>query len=167
MTQKTINFARVLLELGMDGSKLQEVRQIFADNPLLVDALICPVVSKKEKLQVVDRVFEGEIKNFLKVLCENDGIDELFEILDCYEKMKLEADNVLCATLVYVTPPDAEQKKKIEDFLCKKYNRTSVRLDMVKDESLLGGFVIKTMDREYDWSLAGRHRMMTQKLVMR
>lgn len=38
---------------------------------------------------------------------------------------------------------------------------------MVKDESLLGGFVIKTMDREYDWSLAGRHRMMTQKLVMR
>ena len=36
MTQKTINFARVLLELGMDGSKLQEVRQIFADNPLLV-----------------------------------------------------------------------------------------------------------------------------------
>ena len=116
---------------------------------------------------MVDRLFEGEIKNFLKVLCENDGIDELFEILDCYEKMKLEADNVLCATLVYVTPPDAEQKKKIEDFLCKKYNRTSVRLDMVKDESLLGGFVIKTMDREYDWSLAGRHRMMTQKLVMR
>ena len=57
MTQKTINFARVLLELGMDDKKLQEVRQIFADNPLLADALICPVVSKKEKLQVVDRLF--------------------------------------------------------------------------------------------------------------
>ena len=73
MTQKTINFARVLLELGMDDKKLQEVRQIFADNPLLADALICPVVSKKEKLQVVDRLFEGEIKNFLKVLCDTHG----------------------------------------------------------------------------------------------
>ena len=73
MTQKTINFARVLLELGMDDKKLQEVRQIFADNPLLVDALICPVVSKKEKLQVVDRLFEGEIEATVLMMANPAG----------------------------------------------------------------------------------------------
>ncbi|HCW25376.1 MAG TPA: F0F1 ATP synthase subunit delta, partial [Coprococcus sp.] len=38
---------------------------------------------------------------------------------------------------------------------------------MVEKKELIGGFVIRTGDREYDRSILGRYKSLRQKLVMR
>ena len=59
------------------------------------------------------------------------------------------------------------QKKGIEDFLKKEYKTSDVELTLEKKDSLIGGFIIKVGNKEYDWSLAGRCKRLTQRLVTR
>ena len=48
-----------------------------------------------------------------------------------------------------------------------KYHKTDVKIEIVKDPALLGGFILKTGDDEYDWSLKGRLSRLEQKLTWR
>ena len=38
--------------------------------------------------------------------------------------------------------------EKIREFLCEKYHKTDVKIEIVKDPALLGGFILKTGDDE-------------------
>lgn len=53
----------------------------------------------------------------MKTLCDNDGFDMINDIFDEYEKYAREQQDILSATLYYVTPPTDKQKAGIEDFL--------------------------------------------------
>jgi F-type H+-transporting ATPase subunit delta len=167
MTQKSINYAEVLYRLNVEEQVVLDTENIIRENPELHDVLVSPVVSRRDKIKVIDRIFPQEAKNFLKVLCENDGIDQIYDICDEYIKHRKVKNDILLATLYYVSPPTEEQKRGIENFLLKTYDKKAVELHMEKKEDLIGGFVIKTGDREYDWSLAGRCNLLKQRLVTR
>ena len=47
--QKTSNFARRLCNLPVTEGMVQEMRQVFVDNPLMQAALMDPTVSQQEK----------------------------------------------------------------------------------------------------------------------
>lgn len=68
MTQKAINYAEVLYQLKTDADELHEAETIVRQNPALQEALTCPVVSKKKKTEIIDKIFQKEIASFLKVL---------------------------------------------------------------------------------------------------
>lgn len=170
MTQKAINYAIVLYQLGITENAVEEIRAQLEEAPELVAALSSPVVSHADKRRIADRVWSGSgahIAGFMKTLCDNDGFGMIGDIFDEYESYAREQENVLTATLYYVTPPNEAQKKGIEDFLIREYGKTSVQLSMVEKKELIGGFVIQTGDREYDRSVLGRYKSLKQKLVMR
>ncbi len=75
--------------------------------------------------------------------------------------------NILSATLYYVTPPKAEQLEGIKKFLKKQYHTQAVALKLKEDKSLVGGFIIRTKDHEYDNSLKGSIHELQQKLIWR
>ena len=51
--QKTSNFARRLCNLPVTEGMVQEMRQVFVDNPLMQAALMDPTVSLQEKEGVI------------------------------------------------------------------------------------------------------------------
>nr|WP_243147819.1 MULTISPECIES: ATP synthase F1 subunit delta [unclassified Coprococcus] len=150
---------------------VEEIKALVDGSPELVYALADPVVSHADKRKVVDRVFDRfgnkDLVNFMKTLCDNDGFDMIHDIFDEYEKYAREQQDILSATLYYVTPPTDKQKAGIENFLMKEYGSKAVQLSMVEKKELIGGFVIRTGDREYDRSILGRYKSLRQKLVMR
>ena len=169
MTQKAINYAEVLCELNIDAAELSDMEAVVRENPELQEALTCPVVSREKKSEVIDKIFDGSktTVKFLKVLCNNSDFDQFFEICREYRVLIKKKADVLLATLYYVTPPTETQKKGIEDFLKKEYKTSDVELTSEKKDSLIGGFIIKVGNKEYDWSLAGRCKRLTQRLVTR
>ena len=171
MTQKAINYGIVLYQLGISQDMVEEIKALVDENLELADALASPVVEHAEKRKVIDRVFDRfgskELVNFMKTLCDNDGFDMINDIFDEYEKYAREQQDILSAALYYVTPPTDKQKAGIEDFLMKEYGSKAVQLSMVEKKELIGGFVIRTGDREYDRSILGRYKSLRQKLVMR
>ena len=146
MTQKAINYGIVLYQLGISQDMVEEIKALVDENLELADALASPVVEHAEKRKVIDRVFDRfgskELVNFMKTLCDNDGFDMINDIFDEYEKYAREQQDILSATLYYVTPPTDKQKAGIEDFLMKEYGSKAVQLSMVEKKDLIGGFVL-------------------------
>lgn len=167
MTQKAINYAEVLYQLKINADELHEAETIVRQNPALQEALTCPIVSKKKKTEIIDKIFQNEIASFLKVLCSHSDFDQFFDICAEYKVLAKKKADILLATLYYVTPPTDAQKKGMEDFLKKEYKTSGVELTLEKKESLIGGFMLRVGNREYDWSLSGRCKRLTQRLVMR
>ena len=54
-----------------------------------------------------------------------------------------------------------------ERYSVRKFSAREVELTLTEDKSLVGGFVLRAGDREYDWSLIGRYKKLKQKLTRR
>lgn len=70
----------------------------------------------------------------------------------------------LSAVLRCVIPPNEKQLERFRTFLQKTYHTENVTLDVVKDASLIGGFVLEVGSDEYDWSVRGRQRAFSETL---
>ena len=154
MTETSINYAKALYGLSVPGEAICETGKIFKNTPEIGKMLENPLVSLKEKEQVIERIFPQEMKSFLKVTCKYQKIDRIGEILEAYD-------------LLYVTRPAEEQENKMKDFLRSQFSAREVELTLTEDKSLVGGFVLRAGDREYDWSLIGRYKKLKQKLTRR
>lgn len=162
-----VRYARVLYELEISKTDIQRIKDLFIEVPQLREVLMNPTVAAKSKMSVIDQVFPESMRNFLKVVCKNERIDFLNEIFAAYEAYCEEQQNLLTATLTCVEPPSEEQLEKMKAFLCDKYQTVDAKIEIVEDNTLLGGFVLRVQNDEYDWSLKGRLTRLEQKLTWR
>lgn len=167
MTRIATNYARVLYELGVDRETVSHANEIMNMTPELLQCLISPVISLPAKMRVIERVFPNEIQSTLKVMCCNRSVSLFREVNDAYEDLYDETHHIGKATMYCATKPDQETIKQFQHFLAKKYRKKTVRLKIKKQKDLIGGFVLRVKDEEYDWSLKGRLDDLEQKLVRR
>lgn len=165
MTQQAINYGIALYELNIPEEELTAQRNLLWETKELTESLASPVVSLKAKHAVIDRIFTGKFKNFLKKLCDYNSVDYLEEILQAYDLYRNQIEGKLQGELLFVTPPTESQLEQIKGFLCKKYNKKQIELKMQQAPELIGGFIIRTGNYEYDWSYAGRLKALQQKLI--
>ena len=165
MTQQAINYGIALYELNIPEEELTAQRNLLWETKELTESLASPVVSLKAKHAVIDRIFTGKFKNFLKKLCDYNSVGYLEEILQAYDLYRNQIEGKLQGELLFVTPPTESQLEQIKGFLCKKYNKKQIELKMRQAPELIGGFIIRTGNYEYDWSYAGRLKALQQKLI--
>ena len=79
-------YARVLYELGISKEAVGETEKLFEEVPVLEETFASPVVPMREKLSSIDKIFPEEIKNFLKVVCRNQRMSEISQILFAYDR---------------------------------------------------------------------------------
>ena len=65
------------------------------------------------------------------------------------------------------TNASEEQLQGMKKYLCRRYRKNDVTFDIREDASLLGGFILKAGDFEYDYSLDGRLKRLQHKLTRR
>ena len=152
--QKTSNFARRLCNLPVTEGMVQEMRQVFVDNPLMQAALMDPTVSQQEKEGVINRLFPQEFRIFLGDLAKQGGIGEIGVICDEFLRLRDERNQIIKATLTCVNEPEEEQLEKIRKFIITKYNCKKAEIEILKDESLIGGFKLQVKDQIFDWNTA-------------
>lgn len=167
MTATTAKYVRVLWELNAPVEDLENAAQIYQESPELQRVLTDPSVYKEEKHAVVDRIFpEKKLQNFMKILCDYSDVEYLEEIMEEYKMYANEHQSVVNATLRYVTAPDDNQLEGIKKFLLEEFDAHQVELEMIRDERLVGGFVLTANGREWDWSISVRIRGMQEQLGM-
>lgn len=167
MTQTAINYAKVLYELGISKTVVEESERIMSSVPELKGALTNPTVSKQNKHNIIEKVFPVEMHHFFKVLSDYQSIDETDNIFAEYKKYYNEKNGILEARLSYVTAPGTEQLEGIRTFLRNKYHKKQVDLILIEDTAILGGFIIQVENQVTDWSIRGRFNQLQQKLVRR
>ena len=85
MKRISMTYGQVLFELGMKKESLQKAQDMLHENKELLRALENPMITKKEKENVVDKLFSDDLRSTLKIECDNDDIDCFDEAVEYYD----------------------------------------------------------------------------------
>jgi F-type H+/Na+-transporting ATPase subunit alpha len=167
MNQTAIDYVQMLLDLSVSKEIVKQTADIFAALPQIRMDFTNPVISVEKKHVIIEKVFSKQIRDFLKILCDNENFDLLDEIFAAYKEQSEENRDILNVTISYVTLPDDAQLTKIKDFLAKKYNASieKIEIELKEEPELLGGFIIRAGNQQFDWSMRGRLEQMKQQLT--
>ena len=166
MTQAAIDYATSLRKTETPKELLQQVKDVLEAVPQVRSEFEDPTVSIEKKHLVIDRIFPKEIRDFLKILCDNMDFGLFDEICTAYDELgrKPEAKENQ-AQLIYVTAPTDEQLEGIKAFLAKEFHNPDMELTLKEDKSIKSGFVLRVGTREFDWSEKGRIEQLENRIA--
>jgi len=168
--QLASKYATAIFEIAKDEKNLDgydkdlgKVRaEIFAI-PEAVKFFQNPLVPQQAKKDLLRRAFDKEISetvmNFLMLLVDKKRIGVFNEIYDIFTSLKNKEQGILIADVTTAFP----LTKKQQDALVKKLTTLTERKIKIrphKDESILGGLILKIGDKLIDGSAAGRLRAL-------
>ena len=166
MTQAAIDYATSLRKTETPKELLQQVKDVLEAVPQVRSEFEDPTVSIEKKHLIIDRVFPKEIRDFLKILCDNMDFGLFDEICTAYDELgrKPEAKENQ-AQLIYITAPTDEQLEGIKAFLAKEFHNPDMELTLKEDKSIKSGFVLRVGTREFDWSEKGRIEQLENRIA--
>lgn len=162
-----VSYGRVLFGMDIPEERVSKTREILKEVPQLTDVFMNPTISLKKKYSVIDKVFPQEMGNFLKTVCRYQRMGLIDEIFAAYDNCRESQKGIIHAVLSCVTPPGEDQKKGIEAFICRKYGVEEADIQVRRDDSLIGGFLLRVGSDEYDWSMKGRMNRLYDTLTGR
>ena len=152
-----MNYAQDLRNTEISKELLQQVKDILEAVPQVRVDFEDPAVEVSKKHLVIERIFPKEIRNFLKILCDNNDFSLFDEVCVAWAELGQTTEvTQQRAELLYVTAPNEEQLAGIRRFLAKEFHNEEIEIDLKEDVSLKSGFILRVGTKEYDWSEQGR-----------
>ena len=158
-------YIKKLLSNQVSVGSLEDALRLMNGSEELRTTLNNPNYKTEEKQQVVNDLFSPSVREFMGELAENCQCDDLEELIEAYIVESDRQKNIVHATVTCTTPPDEKQLKGIEDFVRKEMNCENVVVDVKKDASLIGGFVIAVEGKEYDFSLKTKMQTIKDQIL--
>ena len=165
MTQAVEKYANMLRELKIPADVVDQALDIFQTVPVLLEQFSNPTADLAGKHRVIGKIFPTEIRDVIKIMCDNQEIELFSEVCKAYREMGWKKSGKERAILKYVTEPTKEQLEGIREFVKKESGSEEIELVSEKDESLGGGFILAIGNKEYDWSTEGRIKQLTDKIL--
>ncbi len=156
-------YAAALFALAIAKNLVQEV---FTDSGFILETcrnshdlrlfLKSPIINTGKKLTIIRSLFGHHLNNltlrYLEIMVrkrrEKFVMGVATEFLEIYKEYR----NIL--TVVYRSPmPPGEETRQQVIALMKHYTKAEIDLQPVSDDSLIGGFVLRWHDKQYDASL--------------
>lgn len=127
-------------------SNLRSIVELIKNDEAFAEVIRHPQISTSKKKQTLTNIFEGkidpELLSFLLLLVEKDRISSISEQLLQMEKIHLERNNTVIATVKTVVPLKEAEKISLAANLEKKYSKKIV-LEEEIDASVLGGVYVR------------------------
>lgn len=160
------NYARALFELALEenqideiGEELEAIVKILDMDKMYYEFFVTPLVSKKEKIALVENAFGGKlsksVENFFKVLVENGRSNHINGIYSQFRKMHMEYLNMVEAFAYTVIPMTDIQSKKLTEKLENETGKKVILKNIIEPE-ILGGMKIKIGEKEIDATVLNR-----------
>lgn len=153
-------------KLFKDLTTLQEVIQAI---PELLPFLSNPSIPTQEKQAFLDSQFTKKsnvvLLNLLKIMVDNDRISAFPLVVERYQDLLNELENVTTAEVVTAFEVAAPLEKKIKNALEATFGFNRVDLHKRVDPGLLGGVMIKIQDKVIDGSFVGKLESMRKQIA--
>tara|TARA_B110000037_G_C17099506_1_gene497421 strand:- start:1847 stop:2386 length:540 start_codon:yes stop_codon:yes gene_type:complete len=168
-------YANSVLQLAKEGNVLTD---IFSDMQLIKDTITdskdlhamlnSPIVSAKDKIIVLTKVFGGNVKDlttkFLNLLISKNREGHLLEITNEfiveYNKIHKIADIILVTAI----PATAKIVQEVTNLLTKSGSYSKVSIKQEVDPKIIGGFVLKMDDQLLDNSIQRKLQVIKKEL---
>lgn len=165
MSRAAVRYARAIFDLAKDQnatdgvfSELKQVKETVSGSKDLQDLLSTPLVNatvKKSSLKAVFPKASASLQGLFDSLVDNKRIEILADVADSYIAIYKQDKGSQVATVTTAVPLDAALETQI---LAKVKTLTGkeASLENIVDESIIGGFVLRIGDLQYNASVAGK-----------
>ncbi len=164
-SRAAIRYAKAILNLAVDNKTTDAVendmRSIVAtisESSALKEMLASPVVKSELKKNSLKEIFKGSntiTEGLINILVDNKRVDLLNDVAEKYIILneQLKGKDVAFVTTAVPLTDDLEKKilQKVTELTGNK-----VTLENKIDESIIGGFVLRVGDLQYDASIANK-----------
>ena len=174
-TRAAIRYAKAILSLATDNQKAEAVQvdmaligQSIANNASLENALKSPVVKLLEKAAVLDALFpsvSSESKSLFTTLVSNKRVNILGQIATQYGILYDQVNNKENAFVTTAIAMTSELEEKVMAKL-KTLTTKEVTLHKSVDANILGGFVLRVGDLQYDASVSNQLNTLKRKFII-
>ncbi|WP_282160136.1 ATP synthase F1 subunit delta [Ulvibacterium marinum] len=164
-SRAAIRYARAILDLAVENKAsdavekdMRTIVQTVSESKELRDLLASPIVSGDAKKKVVLAVFKGShniTEGLINLLIDNRRINMFNEVALKYIILneRLKGEDVAFVTTA--VPLTKELEKKVLKQLG-QITGNKVTLKNTVDDSIIGGFVLRVGDLQYDASIANK-----------
>jgi F-type H+-transporting ATPase subunit delta len=166
-------FAEVVFDRDLDpGKTLQEAKslaQLVAGSKELREVWETPSIPAEQKRGVLDAIIAREgisrpVRNFMAVLIDHRRVQFIEPIVKLFEQ---ELNRRLGFTEAEITSARelSEAERKALEAQVEKLTRRKVRAQYSRDESILGGAIVRVGSTVYDGSVKGQLERIREQLA--
>jgi len=158
-------YAQAILNLAKDQKSMdklleqtQAIETAISESADLRSVLNSPVIQNEVKLSVAQEIFKSFDPMLIKLfetLAENDRFDHLKWICQSYSSMYNEVHNIQEAHIASAIELNSKTLKAFQSQI-KKLTGDEAKITTEVKEELLGGFILKLNDLQYDASISGQ-----------
>lgn len=168
----TYRYAKAFLDLAIHNDivdKCQEdlylVRKTFDNNDELRTLIHQPFVSKEHKKNILVKIFKDRIETItIDLLCllidkSRDAI--LTSFYDVFHELYLEYKRIAVVKVTTAVAIDESTANRIVNILKHKIvDKDIIEIENIVDKSIIGGFIVRYKDYEYDASVRAMLRRL-------
>ncbi|GAA4891134.1 ATP synthase F1 subunit delta [Flaviramulus aquimarinus] len=170
-----IRYAKALLSLASDQKAagavnidMKLIANTIAESKELSDMLQSPVIPSSTKKSVLLDIFKKSNKTTLSLidtLITNNRIDVLGHVASKYNQLFDESKGIELATVTTaVALTDTLEKKVLAK--AKELTGKNVEVENIIDESILGGFILRIGDVQYNASVANQLNQLKREFTL-
>ncbi|WP_438963664.1 ATP synthase F1 subunit delta [Winogradskyella sp.] len=174
-SRAAIRYAKAVLSLASDNkvadkvnADMKQIASAIATNSDLNAMLQSPVVRSSDKLSVLKAVFgdaNNATTNLINTLITNKRIALLGDVANKYNHLYDALRDTQVAKVTTATPLTKDLEKKVLAKV-KELTGKSTEIMNTVDESILGGFVLRVGDFQYDASIANKLNKLKREFTL-
>lgn len=168
-------YARALYDHSIKQNTLHQVtadcnnlERFLETTPDFLSYLKNPLISNNEKQKKLNSVLKFQVNsdtfNFLGILVKRNRINLLDSILHQYLEIVYKTALVKIVEIQSAFPFTNRQKNKLIAKLKKLTNAREVRVSIIVDSTLIGGFLIKTRSKRIDFTIKNKLQQLSKHL---
>ncbi len=153
---------------GKIGDDLSLIKETLAQSADLAEFLVNPVISTENKKEIVNKIFSGEIDNFvlnfLGVLIEKGRFGVFSEVIETYNNALDDINNIQRVSVTSAVDMTEDAKGRLKIKLEQKLKK-SVAFDWNVNPEIIAGLVIKMGDNVIDMSMKHKLEDLSKNIV--
>lgn len=160
-----IRYAKAILDIAQASNNTTNVNQdmvaivnAIAESKELKTFLNSPIVKGQVKYAAISEVFataQAETKGLFQLLLENSRFEILPEVATQFSILFDEMNNVGTATVTTAFPMTSELEQQVLAKIA-TFSNKKVTLKNIVDPAIIGGFVLRMGDKQYNASVKNR-----------
>ena len=174
MSRAAIRYAKAILETAVSSgnatkvnSDMKTIVETVSGNQELSNFLASPIIASDLKMNALSEVFasvESESKSLFRLLQENKRFEILLPIAEQFNAQFDEMNGVQIAKVTTAFPMDSALEAlvlaKVASISDKK-----ITLQNTVDPSIIGGFILRIGDKQYNASVANRLQELRREFL--
>ena len=173
-SRAAIRYSKAIFQIAKESNNLPNIKddmdsiisahESSEDFKKLINNTLINYSDRKEILSTVISKMNEKTNNLIDLLITNKRLSILYDIAHGFNDIYNRENNIERATVITATPISDKIKTQVLKKLQKLSNK-SVEIENIIDETILGGFILRYENKEYNASFSQRLSKLKSELI--